>query len=166
VDNQGAAKGKNKAQGGQRIMYTAHHSCWDAKNRFSLPEEMAFDFAGIAHLFPVAGNPATPAPQTPAPPSPTPAAPPPVQDPPKSPPEPQKPAIPDGIPQPLADLMAANSVTGDEIQQAVALKGYYPQNTPISNYDPNFINGVLVGAWSQVFQMIVNMRGDKPPFDI
>lgn len=50
VDNQGAAKGKNKAQGGSRVMYTTHHPCWDAKNRFNLPEEMPFDYAGIAHI--------------------------------------------------------------------------------------------------------------------
>lgn len=45
VDNQGAAKGKNKVQGGERVMYTSHHNCWDAKNRFGLPEvvPMAFD---------------------------------------------------------------------------------------------------------------------------
>ena len=34
VDNQGAAKGKNKAQGGQRVMFTTHHPAWDAKNRY------------------------------------------------------------------------------------------------------------------------------------
>lgn len=45
VDNQGATKGKNKVQGGERVMYTSHHNCWDAKNRFGLPEvvPMAFD---------------------------------------------------------------------------------------------------------------------------
>ena len=31
VDGQGAQKGKNKAQGGKRVMYTSHHPCWDAK---------------------------------------------------------------------------------------------------------------------------------------
>lgn len=44
VDGKGAAKGKNKAQGGKRVMYTAHHSCWDAKNRFGLPEEADFSY--------------------------------------------------------------------------------------------------------------------------
>lgn len=38
---------KTKAQGGQRVMYTAHHSCWDAKNRFGLPEELPFEYEGI-----------------------------------------------------------------------------------------------------------------------
>ncbi len=40
-----------KAQGGRRVMYAAHHPCWDAKNRHGLPEEMPLDFASIAHIF-------------------------------------------------------------------------------------------------------------------
>ena len=40
-----------KAQGGKRVIYTAHHPCWDAKNRHGLPEEMSMDFDNIAHLF-------------------------------------------------------------------------------------------------------------------
>lgn len=44
VDNKGAAKGKNKVQGGKRVMYTAHNACYDAKNRFGLPEEAEFSY--------------------------------------------------------------------------------------------------------------------------
>lgn len=40
-----------KATGGRRMMYTSHHPCWDAKNRYSLPEQMDMSFDGIAHLF-------------------------------------------------------------------------------------------------------------------
>ena len=47
VDDKGK---KRKAQGGSRVMYTAHHPCWDAKNRYGLPEEMPFDYAGIAGI--------------------------------------------------------------------------------------------------------------------
>ena len=36
---------KHKAQGGKRIMYTSHHPCWDAKNRYGLPEEIPMDYA-------------------------------------------------------------------------------------------------------------------------
>ena len=56
VDGQGALKGKNKAQGGKRVMYTAHNPCWDAKNRQGLPEEMPFDYAGIAAVVPMGGG--------------------------------------------------------------------------------------------------------------
>ena len=41
---------KSKAQGGKRVMYTSHHSCWDAKNRFSLPEELPFEYGAIASV--------------------------------------------------------------------------------------------------------------------
>ena len=44
VDNKGASKGKNKAQGGRRVIYTQHHPCWDAKNRFGLPDEIDMDY--------------------------------------------------------------------------------------------------------------------------
>lgn len=40
-----------KATGGSRVMYSTHHPCWDAKNRYGLPDEMEMDFAPIASLF-------------------------------------------------------------------------------------------------------------------
>ncbi|MDQ0202505.1 ATP-binding protein [Pectinatus haikarae] len=63
-----------------------------------------------------------------------------------------------GVPPKLADLMRINQVTIDEIQQVVAEKGYYPRGTPIKNYDKDFIDGCLVGAWDQVFGMIEQSR--------
>ena len=48
VDGQGSIKGKNKAQGGRRVMYTTHTPFWDAKNRDNLPEELDLDYSGIA----------------------------------------------------------------------------------------------------------------------
>ncbi|MCD8107277.1 MAG: ATP-binding protein [Oscillospiraceae bacterium] len=42
---------KAKVQGGKRVMYTNHHPCWDAKNRYGLPDEMELGFEGIAHIF-------------------------------------------------------------------------------------------------------------------
>ena len=40
--------GKNKAQGGRRVIYTTHHSCWDAKNRFGLDDKLPFEYDSIA----------------------------------------------------------------------------------------------------------------------
>lgn len=51
VDSQGSAKGKNKAQGGKRVMHSVHNPCWDAKNRYMLPEELPFEFGYVAHCF-------------------------------------------------------------------------------------------------------------------
>ncbi len=42
---------KKKVQGGERVMYTTHHSCWDAKNRFNLPDELPLDFDSIKELY-------------------------------------------------------------------------------------------------------------------
>lgn len=47
VDDKGK---KHKAQGGKRVMYTSHHPCWDAKNRYGLDDELPFDYAEIAHI--------------------------------------------------------------------------------------------------------------------
>ena len=41
---------KRKAQGGARVMYTSHHPCWDAKNRYGLPEEVPFDYESIRSI--------------------------------------------------------------------------------------------------------------------
>ena len=50
VDDQGALKGKNKVRGGKRVMYSTHHACWDAKNRFGLPEEMGLGYEPLAKV--------------------------------------------------------------------------------------------------------------------
>lgn len=43
---------KNKASGGRRVLYTTHHPCWDAKNRFGLAEELPLDYGAIAAVIP------------------------------------------------------------------------------------------------------------------
>jgi hypothetical protein len=155
-------KGAKKAQGGKRVIYTSHHPCWDAKNRHGLPEELPFGspeegWKQIAHCIPPRVKPISEPEPMPEPQRAEEVA----QDlnelePTKT--EPVKVEVPKqeltDIPKPLADLMAANNVTVNEIQKVVALRGYYPEDTPISNYDPNFINGCLIGAWPQVFAMI------------
>lgn len=175
---------KMKARGGERVMYTAHNPCWDAKNRFGLAHELPFDFGQIAHLFSgestavramskLAQQNAAPPTQPAAPPPAPPAAPPkpaPVSDAPPTAadlddfqPIAEPVVIPDGIPPALADLMRQNNVTEREIQLAVGMRGYFPENMPIANYPPDFVQGVLIGAWAQVFGMIQENR--KLPFE-
>lgn len=187
VDDQGAQKGKNKAQGGQRVMMTSHTPSWDAKNRHGLREELPFVYSEVAHCFTIGTPPASP----PAPPI-QPASPPaqepaaqagssdtPVQmklDPPKK--EEQKytgsfpptaenpiraqPPLDGEIPQALRDLMQKDLVTEDELQEAIAKRGYYPVDTPIRNYDPEFIQGVLIAAWPQIYKFIEENVRDLP----
>ena len=50
VDGQGATKGKNKVFGGERVIYTTHHNCWDAKNRFGLDDRIPMKFESISSV--------------------------------------------------------------------------------------------------------------------
>lgn len=75
VDGKGQTKGKNKATGGRRVMYTTHTPFWDAKNRFGLPDEIPLDFNEIAHILPTAAAMPAPTPvQAPEKPAPAPKA--------------------------------------------------------------------------------------------
>ncbi|HHV42083.1 MAG TPA: ATP-binding protein [Clostridiaceae bacterium] len=146
VDGQGVQKGRNKVQGGKRVMYTSHHPCWDAKNRHDLPNELPLDYAAISHCIPVLNK------QNKS-----------QETEPEIKPEALTPAKDlSNIPKALADLMQINNVTPEEIEFVVSEKGYYPAGTPIANYDDGFINGVLIGAWNQVFEMIEKMRTELP----
>lgn len=174
---------KNKAQGGRRVLYTTHHCCWDAKNRFGLPDELPLDFDAIAHLFGASSTSSrAPAPEALVPSSAEESrqsVPKPLdstaetrqndtnpvsslqEDPPDA-VSPDDDGIPDGIPRALRDLMRENEVSEEDIRFAVASRGYYPSNTPIANYDPDFIDGVLIDAWPQVLEMI--RKSQNVPF--
>lgn len=175
VDGQGAQKGKNKAQGGKRVMYTSHHPCWDAKNRYELPEELPFDYREIASIIepaagqetpaqtppPVAENPGTEASSAPE----QPAVNPPAQE--QKAPEPER-TVPDyivlqqskeeNIPKALLDLMIANRVTEWDVQNAVATRGIYTSDMPIERYDKDYIMDVLVAAWPKVYAEILKQQ--------
>lgn len=163
VDGQGAQKGKNKVQGGRRVMYTTHHSCWDAKNRYDLPEEVDFDYAAIAHIFSgqspaVQKQPMTQPdpPQTgdvqmelpfdqvrdsykeaqqtaPAVDSPVQAKPP-EQDPTNL-PKNKTVHLDERIPKALRELMETSEVSMGDVEEVVAREGYVPLGTPIWEFD-------------------------------
>lgn len=145
-------EGKVKAQGGKRVMYTAHHPCWDAKNRLSLAEELPFEFEAIQSCIPWE------APEAEAVPQPAPVPKPPAQEgKPKWQPAPEPPGLPAYL-KPLYDLMNANNVSPDEVEAACVAKGYAPQNMPLTDYPEDFVTEVLVAAWSQVYSMILENR--------
>ncbi|MED1786183.1 ATP-binding protein [Brevibacillus laterosporus] len=182
---------KHKGQGGVRTVYATHHPAWDAKNRHGLPDEFPLDYAHIAHIFNGSAKaqaaPGTPPPQEHrnveemqydlvnglrnA-----------ILDEQKQQqgfgqmtggqtiPQEQQPSAEDAlnlnisknIPRSLRDLMVQHQVSENEIQIVVSQKGYYPMDTPITNYDTGFIEGVLVGAWPQVYNMIQEARENLP----
>lgn len=176
---------KRKAQGGARVMYTSHHPCWDAKNRYGLPEEVPFEYESIRHIIESVSSP-QPARE--------------VSDPVKSPeqnssPKTEEQPVPEGkpvqqtmdltpppdipepsdsgqpvmgdtslfqpdmrIPKALRDLMIANNVCEWDIQSVVEARGYFPADVNVWDYPQDFIEGVLVGAWNQVLEMIKEMK--------
>lgn len=181
VDGQGTQTGKNKAQGGKRVMYTTHHSCWDAKNRYGLPDETAFDYEVIRHVIEETKGQTPPAEEKKTAPAPTQTeqketgstasksneepkkeekTATPVEE--KSEPVSQPDVkVDERIPKALRDLMIKNNVDEWDIQNVCEAKGYVPVGTPLNKYEevtPGFIDGCLVTAWDQVLPVIKEMK--------
>lgn len=153
---------RKKAAGGKRIMYTTHTTFADAKNRFSLAEELPFDYNEIVRLIPNRTAPGIK----------------PIQEKKqeakqktvkKSEPESTVPVQNTDIPatsttkktvnpvlQKVYDLMKQEHITEEQIRKAVAMKGYFPEDMPMKDYPTDFIDGVLIGAWEQIKTFILN----------
>ena len=135
---------KHKATGNKRVMHTTYHPCWDAKNRFDLADEIPMDYEQIRFIFESAPVPVQPAPVNPAP------------EMPETIEQTENSGISQtaSVPKALADLMAASGITEDKIRKACAMKGYFPEDMPISAYPKEFVEGVLIGAWGQIVDFI------------
>jgi len=154
-------EGRKKAQGGQRVIYTSHHPCWDAKNRWGLPEEIKMDFAEFAAAMP---NPATDSPESEE------RAPADyeekereaIDNPEVTAPQPTGTKVPfdnpGGFPTKLWELMRQDGVSEEDVRKVVAARGYYPEATPIDRYDDDFVDGVLVSSWDKVVSMINQLK--------
>lgn len=152
---------KGKAQGGQRVMYTTHHPCWDAKNRFGLPEELPFEFSKITHIFRgVETLPAAPqeAPQN-TPESLAPATPP---EPPSSPAEaaetPPVSAEQLNLLSQVESLMKIDGIGYGELTKVVEAKGIVPAETPLKNYNVQTLQRIIKG-WAAIRNNVNIMRG-------
>ena len=159
-------------------MYTQHHPCWDAKNRYGLPDEVDFDYSVIAGI--ISGSQAAA--------STVPEARPSAQIPPVEPSTQQNPApvkqensgqmamdlsggsaaqataasappeaprheLDERIPKALRDLMAANNVDDAMLRHAVFQRGCYPEAMPVAKYAPELVANI-VGKWPQWLQFI------------
>ena len=121
-----------KAQGGKRVIYTAHHPAWDAKTRIALPEVIDLDYSRIAFAF-----------------EPEKKTPPPAAEPEESPYE------------QFRQVMAESGVIEDEVRKVVADKGHYAESVPISEYPAKFISGWLIKYWPQIVEIIDNGRSAR-----
>lgn len=161
---------KTKAQGGQRVMYTTHHSCWDAKNRYGLPDEIPFKYDEIQNVvedIPVERH-ITKVPE---------------EKPAEGPVKEQeviaeqieaelqaeesassnKSEVDMRVPKALRDLMLQDDVDEWDIENFATAKGFVPYGTKIWDYEtvnPGIINGLFVAQWTKVRDQIRQMNKD------
>lgn len=176
---------KSKAQGGKRVMYTSHHSCWDAKNRYNLPEELPFEYGSIREIIEGSAasrqhEPALQPRKAPEPEQPMPAK----SN--KKPAEEKKTAGPADetvkkepaktlgepseltdkdldkrIPKALRDLMLHDNIGEWDIENFAASKGFITGNTRIWDFEtqnPGIIEGLFVAQWDRVREQILQAR--------
>lgn len=132
--------GKTKAQGqGKRVVYTTHHSCWDAKNRHGLPDELPLDYSQIAHCIPTR----TAAPERKKPKKKEP-----------DPPDDVSLCSPD-IPAELASRMLEAKVTESEVRQVIDKTGHFSGDTPWKTLEEQgYIAGYILPNWDYFVKTI------------
>lgn len=155
-----AAKGK--ARNARRAMFCQHHACWDAKNRWGLPEKVPMDYSSIAaHIPDMRGGattrrePAATAAQA------APTAPAPGQ---QAAPAPQLPEYW----APALQLMEGIGATADEIVAVASdVKGFFTRDTPPAAYPREFVDGCIVAQWPAWRHEIetLRMNAEPVPFD-
>ena len=161
--------GKAKATGGKRVVHTTHHVCWDAKNRFGLPDEMPLNDATVSAIYDLMLVDSLQASST-------------TQKPttsetlkqvdeaiarmvsdvekanPQAEPEPvdERDMYPPRL-KALADLMRADEITDEDLRRAMAAKGYVPFETPVANYQQRLVDGV-VASWANFVKFVHDQR--------
>ena len=121
--------GTKKAQGGRRVMYTSHHPCWDAKNRFGLPDELDLNYDEIRHIFERADTSTT---------------------------NDAREGNPTTLDK-LRTLMAEAGITDSEISGFVAGQGYAEPDKPLNTYSDELIQW-LIEKWTDIVNYIRTPR--------
>ena len=121
-----------KASGGKRVMYTTHNPCWDAKNRFGLPEEMELDYKGIAHLFEG------------------------IETQQFAPQEEVKEEL--SIQSKLKEMLTQANVSEEQLETVVVARGRYPEGSKLSDYSEEFITRWVIPNWKQIITMISEVK--------
>ncbi|MCR2036152.1 ATP-binding protein [Adlercreutzia mucosicola] len=173
---------KGKARGGKRVMYASHHPCWDAKNRWGLPDESPLGFEAIApHVSDMRQgvlatenvaktacqqNPlpsAASAPVTAGPgqtitcgaggPTVAPAGTGPAAAAAKMPPQWDR----------VAQLCASDGYSCEEVMAASVMLGNFTADTPAESYPADYLDGFVAANWPAFREHIDNMRADAEP---
>lgn len=173
---------KAKAEGGRRVMYTSHHPCWDAKNRYGLPEELPFTYEVIREVVENTNiNSSTQAKSKEKSKDVSSETKESKQREEKKPAEEktektqktledairEKPIeeqdLDKRIPKALRDLMLQDSIGEWDIETFANAKGFVPVDTKIWDFEtvnPGIIEGLFVAQWTKVRDQIRQMRKD------
>lgn len=116
-----------KAQGGKRVIYTSHHACWDAKNRYGLPDELDLDFKGIAHLFG-------------------------TQSPKKSPVS--KENTESELLSKVRELIKNSGVSESDVEAVVIAKGHYTKDQHLADYKEDFLARWIIPNFKKIVETI------------
>ena len=179
-----------KAQGGKRVMYTTHHPCWDAKNRHGLPDKLDMTYFGPLQEAIEGGvkdtRPDPVVPEKKDAPKEAPKKESPKKETVKKAPAPEKkpaddPPIPEAVKKilmekepeegiefpfktPLGELKYRANLAGielGEIQQACIKKKLRSPDQFIEEYDPDFIQRVLLDKWDGFKNYLMKNKGGK-----
>ena len=157
-----------KAAGAKRTIYTQHHASWDAKNRVGLPMEISLEEgANIEKMIKAIIGESAPV-KTKVAEKPKPEAKEKAQkkEPEKKTTEKERKNAQEvvkersrstlnlDIPDELKRLMIRDNITDWDIQSAVASKGIYPSDKPITEYDEVFVKNALIGGWDKMLKII------------
>jgi len=123
-----------KAQGGKRVIYTSHHACWDAKNRYGLPDELDLDFKGISHLFKTKTLQKTPVLQ-----------------------EKQESELLIKVRKMIAD----SGVSEADVERIVSEKGHYTPEQHLEDYSEDFVARWIIPNFKKIVEQISKTKGDK-----
>lgn len=181
--------GKAKASGGTRVIRTTHNPCWDAKNRFGLPDELPMRLGELPpELAAVVPDMRADASQAPAP-QPRPETPQPVPAPvtetdghmasierdmarlsqaaapnAKAFEVDPRDSYPAGF-RALVDLMRRDGVLDYELRRVVGRSGNFPESCAVSDYEQGFVD-YLVSQWPTMLRRVEEERAKDPtPID-
>lgn len=152
--------GKAKGTGGKRVIYTTHKPTWDAKNRFGLADEIEMNIDALKPI--TDSNKPTEAPK---PKTRTTKA------------KPRKNAVKaknepnegtaeahldlSDVPQDLAELMENSNVSKQEVLDASASFGHFPQGTEFSVLVEQGYTAFVIENWDKFLSKIKELRSEK-----
>ena len=109
-------------------MYTTHNPCWDAKNRFNLPDEVDLSIHAIAHLFeahePKQGDTVANEGK-------------------------ERATI-----TKIKEMLAEEGITEADLQKVVAERGHYDFGHTIEDYADDFITRWIIPNWKKIVEAI------------